>query len=230
MPHRSRALFIVTNTERVSGMSNPTGFDIREAAHVWSALRDHDHEISFASVAGGSVEGVLKGELLPPIRSFVGNFEGHGVVPTVTVRSQVGRRHDLLYFVGGLGCLWDFPRQPDIHALIRDALRRGTRIAAICHGPAAFVGLAESPGRPFVAGRRLTAFSDAEEAARGVLDTLPFSLERQLLADGAEVCVGPDGGSNVIVDGPLVTAQNPSSLPELCAVVTAPAPLERTVL
>jgi len=225
----SAALFILTNTERVSGIPKSTGFDIREAAHVWHALKSHGYDVTFASVRGGTAHGVLKNDRSPAVRRFVRAFPGHGTVSTNTVRGQLARSYDLLYFVGGLGAMWDFPFDPDVHALIQYALLRGSTIAGICHGQAAFLGLTGREGRPVVEGLALTAFTDIEEQARGLLDKVPFSLEKTLIRDGAIFTSAPDGVGHVVVDGPFITAQNPTSLPELNAALLVAAPLsERT--
>jgi putative intracellular protease/amidase len=219
------AIFVVTNIEQATGFPQRTGFDIREAAAVWSALRDADYEVVFASLLGGTARGVLKGEITEPISAYL-----HGVgaaIPTATVKSRLDHHFDLIYFVGGLGCMWDFPYQDDLHRLIENGLARNSRIAAICHGPAAFLGLTATNGESFVAHRHVTGFSDAEETSRGVLDRLPLSLQQELTRAGADYSAGADGQSHVVVDGPLITAQNPASLPELCSALTAAA-LERT--
>jgi putative intracellular protease/amidase len=224
------ALFVVTNLDRVREFPNPTGFDIREAAAVWSALNEAGFGISFASRLGGTAKGVLKGEITASIGAFVDAVCDNLVVPTSTVKSQLGYHYDLIYFVGGLGCMWDFPYQDDMHQLIGHGLARGTRIAAICHGPAVFLGLTDAAGGgAFAANRHITGFSDAEEISRGVLDRLPFSLQQALTTAGAHYTAGADGQSHVVVDGPLITAQNPASLPELCATLTTQAAFfERT--
>ncbi|GAA5107582.1 type 1 glutamine amidotransferase domain-containing protein [Nocardia iowensis] len=223
------ALFVVTNVERVPGFPKPTGFDIREAAAVWSVLQDFDYQVSFASLLGGTANGVLKGEITDPINSFIHSFSENLAVPTSTVRSHFEHYYDLVYFVGGLGCMWDFPYKTDLHTLIHYSLVRGARIASICHGPAAFLGLTDTLGTAFTARRHLTAFSDAEEISRGVLDLLPFSLQQALIATGAYYSRAGDGESHVVVDGPLISAQNPASLPEFSAILATHAALERTM-
>lgn len=219
------ALFIVTNVESVNGIDAPIGFDVREAAHVWASLTTHRYRVTFASIRGGNAVGVLKGDRGPAIQRFVHAFPDDGTVPTVSVRSQVEYDHDLLYFVGGLGAMWDFPHNSEVHALIQSALLRGSTVAAICHGPAAFLGLTDGAGRPIVADRAVTAFTDAEERARGVLDKIPFSLEQALGAAGATFTGAADGVGHVVVDGPIITAQNPSSLPALNTALLATTPL-----
>ena len=81
---------------------------------------------------------------------------------------------------------------------------KGKIVSAVCHGPA---GLPES----IVKGKRVTGFTNAEEVAVGKQDVVPFSLEDRLKEYGADFEAGPDWSSHVIVDGKLITGQNPQS-------------------
>lgn len=61
---------------------------------------------------------------------------------------------------------------------------------------------------------QVTGFSNSEEAAVGKVDVVPFLLEDKLKELGGIYKSGPDWGPYVVVDGNLVTGQNPaSSLP-----------------
>ncbi len=68
-----------------------------------------------------------------------------------------------------------------------------------------------SDGRYLVAGRNVSAFTDDEERAVGLEDVVPFLLASTLSARGARHRPAPDWTSNVVVDGRLVTGQNPQS-------------------
>jgi putative intracellular protease/amidase len=61
------------------------------------------------------------------------------------------------------------------------------------------------------AGRRLTAFTDEEERQAGLADNAPWLLEDTLRARGAVFESGPAWQPYVVVDGNLVTGQNPAS-------------------
>jgi putative intracellular protease/amidase len=84
-------------------------------------------------------------------------------------------------------------------------------LAAVCHAPAVFRHTKALDGTPLVSGRRVTGFSNSEEAAVGLTDVVPFLLEDMLEANGGLYEKGPDWGSFVVVDGKLVTGQNPVS-------------------
>jgi putative intracellular protease/amidase len=66
-------------------------------------------------------------------------------------------------------------------------------------------------GKPFVNEKKVTGFSNSEEAAVGLVDVVPFLVESELQKLGGHYSKGPDWASHVVVDGQLVTGQNPGS-------------------
>ncbi len=100
---------------------------------------------------------------------------------------------------------------PPLHTLLTAADARGAVVSAVRHGPAALVGVKAPDGRPVVAGKRVAAFTNAEE--KGVkLDTVvPFALEPRLREQGARFESGPLWNSFAVRDGRLITGQNPAS-------------------
>jgi putative intracellular protease/amidase len=65
----------------------------------------------------------------------------------------------------------------------------------------------------------MTAFTDAEEHSTGLDANAPWLLEHRLRAGGAEVHSGPAWQPNVVVDGNLITGQNPASGERLAEIL-----------
>jgi len=85
-------------------------------------------------------------------------------------------------------------------------------VAAVCHGPAALVGAVDRDGKPIVSGKAVTGFSNVEEEAVGMTKDIPFLLEDRLTALGGKYAKAPEPwGPKVVVDGRLITGQNPAS-------------------
>ena len=84
-------------------------------------------------------------------------------------------------------------------------------VAAVCHGPAALVNVTLSNGDHLVKGRRVSAFTDEEERAVEQADVVPFLLASTLTKHGALHQPAPNWTAQVVVDGRLVTGQNPQS-------------------
>ncbi|MCB1776902.1 MAG: type 1 glutamine amidotransferase domain-containing protein [Candidatus Competibacteraceae bacterium] len=122
--------------------------------------------------------------------------------------------YDGLFLAGGHGTVWDFTPNKTLAARIRTALDTDTFVAAVCHGPSGLLGVRDGHGRPVIAGRRVTGFSNREERAVGLDQVVPFRLETQLKAQGAHYMAGPDFQSFAVRDGHLITGQNPISSAE----------------
>ena len=84
-------------------------------------------------------------------------------------------------------------------------------VAAVCHGPAGLVNVTLSDGTHLVEGRRVSAFTNEEEAAVGLTDVVPFLLQTRLEERGAKHSGAPNFAAHVVRDGRLVTGQNPAS-------------------
>jgi putative intracellular protease/amidase len=76
-------------------------------------------------------------------------------------------------------------------------------------------------GKSIVAGRRVSAFTDAEERAVKLNGVVPFLLEDRLRTLGAYFESGPDFQPFAIADGNLVTGQNPASSPRVAELALA---------
>jgi putative intracellular protease/amidase len=124
---------------------------------------------------------------------------------------QSDAHYDAVFFPGGHGTMYDFPENPDITHLVERFALADKVVAAVCHGPAAFIGPTTRIGAPLVEGRHLAAFTNAEERAVNLEQRMPFLLETRLKDLGAMVEVAPEWSDNVVVDGHLVTGQNPQS-------------------
>lgn len=189
-----------------------TGYFVPEVAHVYYPLRETGIEIDFATTRAGEPRGYgdEKGDLLS--ERYRSDPEVAQEMTERKVLSEVDPSgYDAVYFPGGHGTMWDFPDNPEIERVVREIDARQGLVAAVCHGPAAFVDLEDAQGRPFVAGKQLAAFSDAEERRVKLDHVVPFLLETRLREQGATLSPAEDFAQKVVVDGRLITGQNPAS-------------------
>jgi putative intracellular protease/amidase len=73
------------------------------------------------------------------------------------------------------------------------------------------VGVKDAEGKPLVQDRHLTSFTNEEEDAVQLSSIVPFLLESRLKENGALFSKASVFQPHVVVDGNLVTGQNPSS-------------------
>ena len=200
---------IVTSAGQMPN-GHATGLWLEEFAVPYATLREAGHEVLVASPKGGDT---------PIDAHSAGEAGQHPEWEEAAKRLQqahpleglLADDFDAVFIPGGHGTMFDFPNNPVLGALLADFHAQGKPIASVCHGPAAFVGVTRSDGRPLVEGYTLTAFSDEEERQVGLPDAVPFLLSTRLGELGAEVENGAPMLSHVRQDRQLITGQNPAS-------------------
>lgn len=114
-------------------------------------------------------------------------------------------------YAGGHGTMWDFANSHTIDRITAQIYENGGIVAAVCHGPAALVNAKLSSGKFLIEGRRVTGFTNAEEDAAKLTEVMPFLLQTAMEKQNAKFESAPLWQKNVVVDGHLVTGQNPAS-------------------
>jgi len=211
--HEKKIVIVVTNHGELAETGKPTGYYLSEVAHPWHVFTEAGYTVHFASPKGGFAPMDPKSfDLRDPVnKSFWHTLEAvQGVVSTRDLATLDSENYDAIFFAGGHGTMWDLPDSTAVAESIAAIHERGGVVAAVCHGPAALVGV-EIDGAPLVRGKRVAAFTNAEESAVELTDAMPFLLQTKLEQLGAEFVPAPNFETNVVVDGRLVTGQNPAS-------------------
>ena len=107
--------------------------------------------------------------------------------------------------------MWDFPESTAVRKVTREIYEAGGVVSAVCHGPAALVNVTLGDGSYLVAGKKVASFTNGEEEEVEATDIVPFLLATTLAERGAIHHPAPNWNANVVVDGHLVTGQNPAS-------------------
>lgn len=134
---------------------------------------------------------------------------------TQKLDSFVGKANDFdaIFYVGGHGPMFDLVDSATSQQLIREFWEAGKVVSAVCHAPAVFYNAKLSDGSLLVAGKEVTAFTNAEEEQVGLTDAVPFLPEDALnkASGGKFVKADQPWGEKVVVSGRLITGQNPAS-------------------
>jgi putative intracellular protease/amidase len=119
---------------------------------------------------------------------------------------------DAVLIPGGHGPMQDLAVNADIARILAAMLPDESKIvASLCHGPASFLAAGDGNGQWLFTGRTMTSFTDEEEHITGLDANAPWLLETRLRAGGATLTGGPAWQPHVVVDGNLITGQNPAS-------------------
>jgi putative cofactor-binding repeat protein len=212
----AKVLMILTSHDRLGNTGKPTGFWLEEFAAPYYVLRDAGIDIALASPKGGQPPVDPKsdepGAQTPAMKRFRGDPEAQrALANTVKLSSVSADDYDAVFFPGGHGPLWDLAEDRDALALIERLHAAGRPVAAVCHGPAVLRRAKGADGAPLVKGKSVTGFSNTEEAAVGLTDVVPFLVEDALKANGGRYSRAEDWASHAVVDGNLITGQNPAS-------------------
>ena len=221
-----KILIVLTSHDQLGSTGKPTGFWLEEFAAPFYVFRDAGAEVVLASPKGGqppldpkSVEPDAQTEAT---HRFQDDAEARALLANTRKLETVSAEDfDAVFYPGGHGPLWDLAHSPVSIGLIESFAKAGKPVAAVCHAPAALVAVRGEDGDYLVKGRRVTGFSNTEEEAVQLTDVVPFLLEDKLKTLGGDYSKGPDWASYVLVDGQLVTGQNPASSEEAARALLA---------
>lgn len=205
-------LFVLTShgTKGITGQ--PTGYYLGEVTHPLAELQDAGIPVEFASILGGEppVDGLDLQDAVNA-RYWADGMFREAIRHTLPLSQVDSSKYAAIFFAGGHGAMWDFPGNADIQRVTREIYEAGGLVGAVCHGPAALVDITLSNGAYLVAGKNVSAFTDSEERAVQLDDVVPFLLASRLEQHGACHHSAPDWTAKVVVDGRLITGQNPQS-------------------
>ncbi|MGR3504938.1 MAG: type 1 glutamine amidotransferase domain-containing protein [Paracoccaceae bacterium] len=212
-------LMVLTSHDQLGDTGNKTGFWLEEFASPYYVFKDAGADVTLASPKGGqppldptSDADDAQTEATKRFKSDTAAQEA--LAQTSILSTLAADDFDAVFFPGGHGPLWDLAEDADSAALIEAFAAKDRPIAAVCHAPAVFKNTKTPEGKPFVAGRKVTGFTNSEEEGAGLTDVVPFLLEDMLTDRGAQYTKGNDWSSFVVTDGKLVTGQNPASSEE----------------
>jgi putative intracellular protease/amidase len=220
-------LFALTSHGELGDTGRRTGAYAPEVAHPAKVFADAGWSIEFVSVAGGQppLDGIKPEDEIT--REFLADEDVAAKLAATPTAAQLDPAdYDVIYFAGGHGTMWDFPSATDLTTLASEIYERGGIVAAVCHGPAALLGVKRADGTPLVAGRRVTSFTNAEETAVGLMDVVPFALETELARLGARHETAESFTEHAVADARLVTGQNPASAAKVARLALATLPAE----
>jgi putative intracellular protease/amidase len=209
----AKVLIIVTSHAELGSTGQKTGFWLEELAVPYNEFVRAGASVDIASPKGGRPPADPKstGSESPEVKAFNADREAQRKLAETIPLSAVKPVYDAYFVAGGHGVVWDLPGDPLLLSLLGTEYDNGKVVAAVCHGPAALVGVRLRSQQPLVAGRRVAAFSDEEENAVGLAKVVPFLLESKLKELGGRYERGPNWAAFVVTDGHLVTGQNPAS-------------------
>ncbi|MET0946252.1 MAG: type 1 glutamine amidotransferase domain-containing protein [Flavobacterium sp.] len=217
---KTKVLFVLTSHNKLGDTGELTGSWIEEFATPYFYFLDKGIEVVIATPNGGQAPIDPKSNDLsfqtPATKRFYADQKAqNALASTVKITSVKQKDFKAVFYPGGHGPMWDLATDKNSIKLIQDFYNNSKPIAFVCHAPAALVNVKDKSGKYLIAGKKVTGFTNTEEAAVGLTKVVPFLLEDKLKERGGKYSQGSDWSSYVVEDGLLLTGQNPQSSEEV---------------
>jgi putative intracellular protease/amidase len=210
-----KILMVLTSHDTLGKTGRKTGFWLEEFAAPYFVFRDAGVKLTLASPDGGQPPLDPKSDLAENQTPAMSRFKQDptaqkALSETVKLADVNSKDFDTVFYVGGHGPMWDLAESPVSIALLESFYNSGKPIALVCHSPGVLRHVTYQ-GAPLVRGKRVTGFTNGEEESVGLTHVVPFLVEDELLRLGATFEKLANWQPFSVVDGRLITGQNPAS-------------------
>jgi len=210
-----KILMVFTSHDQLGNTGEKTGFWLEEGAAPYFVFRDAGVELTLASPKGGQ----------PPIDPKSDRPENQTPAQARFKKDETAQKafantrkladmkaedFDTVFYPGGHGPMWDLAESPVSKALLEAFYNSGKPIALVCHSPGVLRHVTYK-GEPLVKGKRVSGFTNGEEEEMKLTQVVPFLVEDELMRLGAIFEKVRNWGPFSVVDGRLITGQNPAS-------------------
>jgi len=210
-----KILMVLTSHDILGNTGRKTGFWLEEFAAPYFVFRDAGVHLTLASPKGGQPpidpkSDMPENQTEPMVRFKQDPTAQSALAQTIKLGDAKAADYDTVFYVGGHGPLWDLAESSDSIALIESFYNSGKPVALVCHSPGVLRHVTHN-GAPLVKGKRVTGFTNGEETAVELTAVVPFLVEDELMRLGAIFEKVANWHPFSVVDGRLVTGQNPAS-------------------
>ncbi|MEP2279938.1 type 1 glutamine amidotransferase domain-containing protein [Maribacter sp.] len=211
-----KILFVLTSHDELGDTGKKTGFWIEEFAAPYYALLDKGAEITVATPKGGQAptdpSSDSEDAQTKDTKRYKEDKDAQNVINNTKKLADVNAADfDAVFYPGGHGPLWDLANDATSIKLIETFNEQEKPVAFVCHAPAALKGVKGTDGQPLVKGKKVTGFTNSEEAAVQLTEVVPFLVEDMLQENGGIYSKKEDWAAYALQDGNLITGQNPAS-------------------
>ncbi len=211
-----KILMVLTSHDKLGDTGKKTGFWLEEFTAPYYIFKDAGAAITLASPLGGQPPLDPKSDepdaQTDSTKRFKSDPDAQMVLAnTLKLSTIVAKDFDAVFYPGGHGPLWDLAEDASSIALIENMLAADKPVVAVCHAPGVLRHVKSASGRPIVQDKKVTGFTNTEEAAAGLTEVVPFLVEDMLKKNGGNYSKAGDWESYVVSDGLLITGQNPAS-------------------
>ena len=211
-----KILMVLSSHDKLGDTGRKTGFWLEEFAAPYYVFTDAGAQVTLVSPKGGQPPLDPKSDEPDAQTDSTRRFKADdaaqsALAHTGKLADVSGNGFDAVFYPGGHGPLWDLAEDKNSIRLIEAMIAAGKPVAAVCHAPAVLRHVRGGDGSPLVKGRKVTGFTNSEEAAVQLSAIVPFLVEDMLIEKGGDYSKVADWQPHVVRDGLLITGQNPAS-------------------
>lgn len=214
---KKRILIIVTNVNSYQNKDLKTGLWLGELTHFLDIVHANNHETEIVSISGSEVpidpESLKFFVMDKSIKTHFNDADFmQKLQKTKTIKDVNHTNYDAIYLTGGHGTMYDFVNNPTLSNLIKDFYENNKIVAAVCHGVCGLLDIKLANGDYLFQNKKATGFSWFEETLAMRKNAVPFNLEEKMKKQGVLYSKAfIPLTSHVVVEGNLITGQNPFS-------------------
>lgn len=217
-----KILMVLTNIDEYPTTKEKTGLWLGEATEFIDVLNNQAIEIDYVSPKGGKVPIDPRSLKYADNKSLqmlnTNNSFSQSLKKSLNIMQVDYEKYDAIYFTGGHGVMWDFFNNKDINTITMNIYNKGGYIISVCHGIVALLEL-KKDNQFLIKNKKITGFTNTEELLSGKKRKVPFLSQTLAQQRGAIFLKKRFFKSNVIIDGKIITGQNPYSVRELALKV-----------
>jgi putative intracellular protease/amidase len=211
-----KILQVLTSHDRLGNTGRKTGFWLEEGAAPYFVFRDAGVELTLASPKGGQPPIDPKSDLPENQTPAQARFKKDEAAKkafanTIKLADAKAEDFDTVFYPGGHGPMWDLAESPVSKALLESFYNSGKPIGLVCHSSGAALRHVTYKGEPLVKGKHVSGFTNGEEEEMQLTKVVPFLVEDELMRLGAIFEKVRNWQPLSVVDGRLITGQNPAS-------------------
>jgi putative intracellular protease/amidase len=210
-----KILQVLTSHDQLGNTGRKTGFWLEEFAAPYFVFKDAGVDLTLASPKGGQPPVDPKSDLAENQTPAMARFKKDATAQkalanTLHLTDMKAKDFDTVFYTGGHGPMWDLAESAVSIALLESFYNSGKPIALVCHSSGALRHV-KYQGEPLVKGKHVTGFTNGEEEEVQLTSVVPFLVEDELMRLGAIFEKVRNWGVLSVVDGRLITGQNPAS-------------------
>lgn len=220
-----KILIVVTSIAMYESGKLETGLWLSELTHMYHAAKEQGYDITIASPKGENTP--IDPESLKPMmldkmtNKYWSDSSFRALLQHTKRLNEIEEQNfDVVYLAGGHGTMYDFPMDTTLQNIVRKQYESGKIVSAVCHGVSGLLNVKLANGEYLIKDKTITGFNWFEETLARRKKVVPFNLEKSLKERGSDYKKAfIPMTSKVVVDGNLITGQNPFSSKEIAKVV-----------